>query len=285
MPIKKDGSGKRWVEMDLVLPGTPEQVWDAMATGPGMAAWFTRGEVEPRVGGAFTLDFGNGVTTSGHVTAWQPPEVFGYVETAWEPGAPPIATEITITARDGGRCFVRMVHSLFTASDAWDDQVEGFEKGWPAFFEVLRAYLAHFAGQPSSSFMVVSPAGENALAAWQQLAQQFGVAGMDVGERSTSVSDVERWTGMVEHVHQDAEQRWVIVRLDSPSPGLALLGTKDTTGSQGDVEKRVGKGPASNVSVCRFYYGDNAAESSAASEARWRRWVAESYTPPGREQP
>jgi hypothetical protein len=31
-------------------------------------------------------------------------------------------------------------------NDDWDDQMKGFEKGWAAFFEVLRRYLAHFAG-------------------------------------------------------------------------------------------------------------------------------------------
>jgi uncharacterized protein YndB with AHSA1/START domain len=55
MPIKKDGTGKRWVEMEFLVPGTPEQAWQAMATGTGNAAWFVKGEVEPRVGGAFSL--------------------------------------------------------------------------------------------------------------------------------------------------------------------------------------------------------------------------------------
>ncbi len=273
MAIRKDGSGKRWVEMDVVLPGTPEQVWHAMATGPGLASWFINAQVEPRVGGSVTFDFGKGVTTSGHVTAWQPPERFAYVEVEWDEGAPPCATEITITARDGGVCLVRMVHSLFTSSDAWDDQLEGFESGWPGFFEVLRVYLTYFAGQRAASFMVVSPSGEDALSAWKQLTQACGLAGKDVGDSCRSEFDVEPWSGVVEHVHQDAQQRWAIVRIAAPSPGLVLLGTKNTTGTRGDVETRIGKGPASNVSVCRFYYGDDAAEVCTAAEARWRGWV------------
>ncbi|ESZ18472.1 hypothetical protein X737_18045 [Mesorhizobium sp. L48C026A00] len=35
MPIKKDETGKRWVEMEFI---TPEQVWRAIATGPGNTA-------------------------------------------------------------------------------------------------------------------------------------------------------------------------------------------------------------------------------------------------------
>jgi hypothetical protein len=32
MPVKKDDSGRRWVEMEFLVPGTPEQVWHAIAT-------------------------------------------------------------------------------------------------------------------------------------------------------------------------------------------------------------------------------------------------------------
>ena len=52
MPVKKDDSGRRWVEMEFLVPGTPEQVWQAIATGPGMSAWFTPTTVDERVGGA-----------------------------------------------------------------------------------------------------------------------------------------------------------------------------------------------------------------------------------------
>lgn len=40
-----------------------------MATGDGMACWFTRAEVEPRVGGSFMLDFGPDAKSHGSVTA------------------------------------------------------------------------------------------------------------------------------------------------------------------------------------------------------------------------
>jgi hypothetical protein len=31
VPIYKDENGKRWVEMQFLTPGTPEQVWQAMS--------------------------------------------------------------------------------------------------------------------------------------------------------------------------------------------------------------------------------------------------------------
>jgi hypothetical protein len=34
MAMKKDASGRRFVEVEFELPGTPEQIWNAIATGP-----------------------------------------------------------------------------------------------------------------------------------------------------------------------------------------------------------------------------------------------------------
>ncbi len=47
-----------------------------------------------------------------------------------------------MTARSGSTCLVRMVHSLFASGDDWDDQLEGFEGGWPSLFEILRGAAA-----------------------------------------------------------------------------------------------------------------------------------------------
>ena len=266
MPIKKDGTGKRWVEMEVLLPGTPEQIWDVLATGPGYATWFVRGEIEPRVGGKFSLDFGGGVVTQGEVTAWEPHRKFSYVEREWAPGAPDVATEIIITARSGDQCLMRMVHSLYTSSDDWDDQVEGFEKGWPAFFEVLRAYLTHFEGMKAECFMTLLPTRMESLAAWQGLCDALGLAGANVGEQRSASTGPESWTGVVEHVHQDAQQRWVVFRTERPSPGIGLFGTQDDAGR-------------TNVSICRYFYGQNGAGLKTAAEVRWQEWLGKTFTP------
>ena len=76
MPIKKDGTGKRWVEMEFIAPGTPEQVWQAMATSAGNGTWFTKAEIEERVGGVLKFDFGAMGSTTGEVTVWEPPRHF-----------------------------------------------------------------------------------------------------------------------------------------------------------------------------------------------------------------
>lgn len=281
MPIRKDGAGKRWVEMELIVPGTPEQVWQAMATGNGNAGWFVKAEIEPKEGGAMRFDFGGDAISRGSVTAWEPPARFAYEERDWAPGAPPVATEITITPRAGGRSVVRMVHSLFSTSDEWDDQMEGFEKGWPGFFALLRIYLTHFAGAPAASFMAMQPAGTGALPAWSRLCDTLGLSGASVGERRTCSSGPESWTGIVEHVHQDHQQRWMIVRTTEPSDGVVLAGTHQNAASPSDLETAIGKSVGTNVSVCRYFYGGDAAARSTESEARWRAWLSETFAPAG----
>src|SRR3990170_123319 len=57
MPVKKDASGRRSVEAEVEVPGTPEEVWQAIATGPGISSWFVPTRVEERVGGAAISDF------------------------------------------------------------------------------------------------------------------------------------------------------------------------------------------------------------------------------------
>lgn len=264
MPIKKDEEGNRRVEMEFLTPGTPEQVWQAMATGAGNGAWFTKTTIDEHVGGVIRFEFGPDVTSSGEITTWQPPHQFGYVERDWSPGAPPVATEITITSRSGDRCLVRMVHSLFSSSDEWDDQMEGFENGWPSFFAVLRIYLAHFAGRKAATLQAMSTVELDHLAAWQRLTQQLGLAGADAGERRTTAERPQALSGAIEQVQQDDRQRLVLMRLEAPSPGVALLGTYRA-------------GATVNVSMTLYFYGDDAAELAASSEPKWRDWLNETF--------
>ena len=39
MSVKKEANGRRSVQVEVEVPGTPEQVWQAIATGPGVGAW------------------------------------------------------------------------------------------------------------------------------------------------------------------------------------------------------------------------------------------------------
>jgi uncharacterized protein YndB with AHSA1/START domain len=40
MPVKKDEDGNRYVEAEVEVPGSPEEVWEAIATADGISSWF-----------------------------------------------------------------------------------------------------------------------------------------------------------------------------------------------------------------------------------------------------
>jgi uncharacterized protein YndB with AHSA1/START domain len=48
----------RTIEHEVEVAGTPEQVWQAIATGQGITGWFVPAKVEERAGGAIELHFG-----------------------------------------------------------------------------------------------------------------------------------------------------------------------------------------------------------------------------------
>ena len=200
MPVKTDGSGNRFVEMLVEVPGTPEQVWHAIATGPGMTAWFVPTDVEEREGGALTFHLGPGMDSPGVVTGWEPPRRFAYEEREWMEGAPPVATEVIVETRSGGTCVIRMVHSLFTSSEEWDNQLESFESGWPSYFKILQMYLEHFPGQPATTFRVMTGAPGSQEEAWDALAGPLGLAGAATGERRSATDGAPALSGVVERI-------------------------------------------------------------------------------------
>ena len=175
MSVKKEASGRRSVQVEVEVPGTPEEVWQAIATGPGISSWFVPTEFEERDGKpvAVTLNFGPGMESRSVVTAWDPPRMFAAQGEGWG-GSPPIADEWSVEARAGGICVVRVVHSLFASTDDWDNQLEGTESGWPGFFRILRIYLTHFRGQRSAMMQWMAPAAGTEAEAWETLTAALG---------------------------------------------------------------------------------------------------------------
>ena len=68
----------RAIRLEVDVPGTPEEVWATVATGPGITSWFVPATVEEREGGAITMHFGEGMDETGTVTGWEPPRRFAY---------------------------------------------------------------------------------------------------------------------------------------------------------------------------------------------------------------
>ena len=85
MSVKKEASGRRSVQVEFEVPGTPEEVWQAIATGPGISSWFVPTEFEERDGKpvAVKFNFGPGMEIRSVVTAWDPPRTFAAQGEGW----------------------------------------------------------------------------------------------------------------------------------------------------------------------------------------------------------
>ena len=268
MPVKIDASGRRYVQAEVEVPGTPEEVWQAIATGPGISSWFVPSEVEERVGGAVTANFGPGMDSVATITAWEPPHRFAAdSRDDMGPGDPTVATEWIVEARSGGTCVVRVVHSWFASSDDWDNQFEGHEHGWAAFFRILRLYLAHFRGQPCSAFQFMGVAPEPRARAWEALTGPLGLTGATVGQRVKSPAGAPPLAGLVERAGQAEYPEDLLIRLEEPAPGLAHLFAMPM-GGQVFLPIRI------------YLYGDQAAAAVARAEPAWQAWIREQFPMP-----
>ena len=256
MSVRKEANGRRSVQVEVEVPGTPEQVWEAIATGPGVSAWFVPTEVDGRVGGAVTSHFGAGMDSVKTITEWDAPHRF-VAEGSWGPNAPTIATEWIVEARGGGTCTVRVVHSLFAETDDWDDQLTGVESGWPSFFRILRLYLEHYAGQPSSQIQLLAmPA---ASGAWEKLADALNLAGTAPGERRSAGDGAPPLSGIVEPVSAGGNPQ-ALLRVDVPAPGAVFASACPV-------------GEKAFVTVSFYLYGDTAAAVAARDQSAWTAWM------------
>jgi uncharacterized protein YndB with AHSA1/START domain len=267
MSVKKDPSGRRYVELEVEVPGTPEEVWQAIASGPGISSWLVPAEFEVRDGKpvALKLDFGPGMEATSAVTAWDPPRKWATLSDAVIPGSPPIANEWMVEARAGGTCIIRIVQSLFASTDDWDNQLEGAEYGWPGFLRTLRIYLTHFRGQRSTTMKWMAPFAGSEAEAWESLTAALGLKGLKVGQRWTAPAGVPALSGVVEYIAESPYD--ALLRLDKPGPGIAALGAFNCGGP--------------SMAALGFYlYGDQAAKTVARETPLWDTWFQSRFPMP-----
>jgi uncharacterized protein YndB with AHSA1/START domain len=162
--------------IELTLDATPEQVWDAIATGPGLDAWFMgRTEVEPREGGAVRTDMG-GVVEEFEVTAWEPQKRFAFRTRAQEDGSF-VALEWLIEGREKGSTVLRCVASGFIGADDWEAEYDALTKGGAMYLHTLTQYLAHFAHRTATAINAAHPLAGDPEHAWTVLRRDLGATG------------------------------------------------------------------------------------------------------------
>ncbi len=140
------------------VPASPDEVWAAIATGPGIDSWFMgRNEVEAGPGGAVRTVFGE-YAPELEITGWDPARRFAY-GSGRAPDGRFIAYEFLIEGRPGSSTVLRTVTSGFLPGDDWADEFEAMRLGGELYFRTLVEYLTYFAGRFAVPVTAFGPPG------------------------------------------------------------------------------------------------------------------------------
>lgn len=249
----------RQLEFEVEVPGTPEEVWRAIATGPGISSWYVPHTVTEEAGGAVSASFGSEpeMTGTGLVAVWEPLKRVRFTGEGGDDVG--LAFEWFVEAVDGGSCVVRLVNSGFGTGEEWDQQYDGMAEGWPMFLTNLTLHLQHFAGQSGHAAI---PGGQwqgEQDEAWQKLTAELGIAAAPaVGDPlAVKAADAPPLAGTVAEVLP-----WRLsVVLDEPMAGTAIIAAEAYGGS-------------AMVSVWTYLYGPEAAAAAAEAQEAWGAWLA-----------
>ncbi len=147
------------IRKEVVLEATPEQVWEAIATGPGLATWFMPME----------LDLDSSVVTSN-----EPGRRLGIRMPAGEDGSFH-AFDYRIERDGPGGVVLKFGHSGFTG-DGWSDDYEALTgSGWDMYLHTLSQYFVHFAGRPAHYVEAEGPPASADDELWPRLLAAIGL--------------------------------------------------------------------------------------------------------------
>ena len=236
---------QRSIDLSVEVPGTPEEVWAAIATGPGISSWFVPCEVAEHEGGEVTMDFGSFGKDTAVVTAWEPPHRF----VCQGGGDRPLAYEWLVEARSGGTCVVRLVNTGFGPGADWDADFEGMSAGWKMFFQHLRLHLTEFRGQRARPVIPSATVPGPRAEAWASLCAAMGLStDLVPGDRfETSGDGVPVLRGTIDH---QLPMEYGLL-LEAPVPGTGIMV------AEGDDDV--------SLSVWLYLYGDNDVEAELSS--------------------
>jgi len=158
---------------EIDLDATPEEVWEAIATGPGIDAWFMgHNEVEPGEGGAMSMTMG-GQTQGSTITAWEPSTRLAFRGEEGPDGAVH-AFEYLVEGKEGGSTVLRFVHSGFMGDD-WEAEYEALGKGWGMYLNKLAEYFTYFRGRRATPVFAFVPPADGEGDVVQRLQQALGL--------------------------------------------------------------------------------------------------------------
>jgi uncharacterized protein YndB with AHSA1/START domain len=185
------------VRDEFSVDATPDEVWEAITSGPGVDSWLMgRTEIDgANKTSTFTM-FGE--TSRSSITAWEPGHRYATKEDE-NPDGTFMAMEWLIESRDGGGAVVRFVHSGLLGDD-WEAEYNGLSVGDRAYMKKLAVYLKHFAPRTAkNSLFLPGPVTKDSWAA-MTAAVGAGADPVDGQPARLSVPGIEPVEGTVEFV-------------------------------------------------------------------------------------
>jgi uncharacterized protein YndB with AHSA1/START domain len=250
------------LDITVEVPGSAEQVWDAIATANGISGWFIPTELDEHTGGRVVFHMGES-SSEGTVTGWEPPRRLVYEEPDWavlggQEGAvvSPLVTEFLVETRSGGTCVVRVVSSAFGTGADWEREFfDEMEKGWMPFFDNLRLYLTEFPGQQVTSLSVDAqmPGTDAALFSALRGALGAGAVGDPVDARGI--------TGKVVRIGEPPGLHELLLRIVAPLPAFLQFAVHD----MGDDRVM--------VQLEGYLFSEGAADYVARERPAWKAWI------------
>lgn len=245
----------RSIEIEIEVPGTVDEVWQAVATGPGITSWYVPHTIEERLGGTAAFSFGPGMEGEGRITAWEPPHRF---KIEGEESGEGLAFEWHVETRSEDTCVVRLVNSGFGDGGEWDAQYDAMTNGWAIFLTNLRLHLEYFAPMRATASLPMAVWERPLDDAWTHLTDHLDIpAEVEAGDRITvSGQGAPHLSGVV----VKASKGWYSLLIDAPAPGTGFISAE----AHGDMTA---------VSIWTYLYGDEGKAASASSESIWRDWL------------
>jgi uncharacterized protein YndB with AHSA1/START domain len=241
-------------ELTIEVPGSPEQVWDALATAGGISSWMMPTDGEEGLGGTLVFHMGDdeGQSSPAEITAWERPTRVAYIEPEWaalmgqdkDAAVTPLASEFLVEATSGGTCIVRVVTSAFGTGADWEQEFfDEMGKGWTPFFQHLRLYLTHFPGQTATPFTAI--------------AEKKAGAEVVMAAMREALAEVEGDVELDELSNPDH----LLLRLGGPVPGyLAFFAYERGDGVTG-------------ANMSGYLFSDGAPAYVDQARAEWQAWL------------
>jgi len=255
------------IEISFEVPGTPDLVWDAIATAHGLSGWFLPTEVEEHVGGRVLFHMGP-TDSEGRITDWEPPRRLVYEEADWaqltgrdEAEVTPLATEFLVEATSGGSCVVRIVSSAFGTGADWEQEFfEQMNEGWEPYFQHLRLYLTHFPGQTATPLQAEADVKAAPVAVAGAMLTALGLTA------TSGPGDPVLLRGLPAVVEHIGEQHVVARLTDDPSGYFAFFAYEKGDGIS-----------AANLSG--YLFSDAAAGYVDREQPGWQAWLGDLEVP------